>query len=320
MSTTTPESMSTNLATVTSIITCISASVSVISGLAILWSYRQVPHIQNYTRYLLLCLTIADIFTAYGNLISTVRWFIIGNDKEKNDTYCVAQSFITTTSTLSAFFWTTAIAIYIFSAIALRVNIAEKRTGKIMMSAIPILIPVTITVVALGSGVLGEDDYSGSGPWCWIKSDVSNNVMWKLVTGKAWEVMTYMVTLVLYILIKFSIWRENRRRGRYLRWSEADNRLRDEDAIFGISWLFLVIARIWGTLRFFKQVFDVQLPQRVADILLYLQCVGDSSQAFWNFLFFFTFDPTLRQHVCPTRCFSSGERRMESMAGDLDPD
>ncbi|XP_021369687.1 G-protein coupled receptor 157-like isoform X2 [Mizuhopecten yessoensis] len=287
--------MSSNLATVTSIITCSSASVSILCGLAILWSYRQVPHIQNYTRYLLVCLTIADIFTVYGNLISTFRWFVIGNSKETNDAYCVAQSFITTTSTLSSFFWTTSIAIYLFSAVALRVNIAEKRTAKIAMTVIPIVIPVAITCVALGNDVLGEDKYSGSGPWCWIKGDVSNNLMWKLVTGKAWEMMTYMITLVISILLKFFKWRKNCQRHGRFRWSDSDTNIRDADDTFEISWLFLLIARIWGTLRFI------------------LQCFGDSSQAFWNFMLFFTLDAELREHVCQQICCLSRPRRTSTV-------
>ncbi|XP_033764217.1 G-protein coupled receptor 157-like isoform X4 [Pecten maximus] len=156
---------------------------------------------------------------------------------------------------------------------------------------------LTITSVALGYGALGEDDYSGSGPWCWINSDVNNRLMWKVVAGKGWEILTYIITLVIYILLKFFKWRENRRRHRFLRWSDADPNLRDADDIFEISWLFLLVARIWGTLRFILETADVHPGETIADILLYIQCFGDSSQAFWNFVFFFTLDPELREHI-----------------------
>ncbi|XP_033764214.1 G-protein coupled receptor 157-like isoform X1 [Pecten maximus] len=289
--------MASQLYLTTSAITCASASLSVLSGLAIIWSYRQFPQLQNFTRYLLVCLTVADIFTAYGNFISTFRWLSNGNIGTKNDGFCIVQSFITTTSALSSFFWTTTIAIYLYSAVALRANIAKKLGTRVLMTLIPIFVPVTITSVALGYGALGEDDYSGSGPWCWINSDVNNRLMWKVVAGKGWEILTYIITLVIYILLKFFKWRENRRRHRFLRWSDADPNLRDADDIFEISWLFLLVARIWGTLRFILETADVHPGETIADILLYIQCFGDSSQAFWNFVFFFTLDPELREHI-----------------------
>ncbi|XP_033763349.1 G-protein coupled receptor 157-like [Pecten maximus] len=289
--------MASQLDLTTSAITCVSASLSVLSGLAILWSYRQFPQLQNFTRYLLVCLTVADIFTAYGNFISTFRWFSNGNNATKTDGFCIAQSFLTTTSTLSSFFWTTAIAVYLFSAVALRVNIAEKPGVKLSMTAIPIIVPVTITGVALGYGALGEDDYFGSGPWCWINRDVNNRLMWKVVTGKGWEIMTYILTLVIYILLKFFKWRESRRHNRQFSWSDTDLSLRDADEIFEISWLFLLVARIWGTLRFFLETFDVHPGDKLQNTLLCMQCIGDSSQAFWNFIFFFTLDPELRKEI-----------------------
>ncbi|XP_033764215.1 G-protein coupled receptor 157-like isoform X2 [Pecten maximus] len=244
--------MASQLYLTTSAITCASASLSVLSGLAIIWSYRQFPQLQNFTRYLLVCLTVADIFTAYGNFISTFRWLSNGNIGTKNDGFCIVQSFITTTSALSSFFWTTTIAIYLYSAVALRANIAKKLGTRVLMTLIPIFVPVTITSVALGYGALGEDDYSGSGPWCWINSDVNNRLMWKVVAGKGWEILTYIITLVIYILLKFFKWRETA---------------------------------------------DVHPGETIADILLYIQCFGDSSQAFWNFVFFFTLDPELREHI-----------------------
>ncbi|XP_060073764.1 G-protein coupled receptor 157-like [Ylistrum balloti] len=298
--------MSRDLRISTCTITCISGLLSVMSGLAILWAYRQVPQSRNYTRYLLVCLTVADIFTAFGNFISTFRFFGMEQSRPNNDAYCTAQSFITTTSSLSSFFWTTAIAIYLYYAVVLRINIAEKRSAQVLMTVIPILIPVTITGIALGYGVLGEDVSSGSGPWCWIRNDVNNQVMWKLVTGKAWEGMTYIITVVIYVLLKFFKWRKNRRSCRQFRWSNSHRCLQDSDNIFEISWLFLLLARIWGTMRFIFELAQIRLDPSVFNAFLYLQCIGDSSQAFWNFLFFYTFDPDMRQLVCPPRCCVRG--------------
>lgn len=285
------------VSTWSSVITGISAILSILSGLIIIWSYRQFPQIQNYTRYLLVCLTVADVATAFGNLSGTVRWIYLREIDARGDFYCTGQSLVTTTSSLCSFFYTTTIAIYLFAAVVSRVDLAKKRTLKFLMTCVPIVVPVAITGTALGYGVLGEDNYSGSGPWCWIRSSANQNLMWKLMTGKAWEILAYIVTLFIFVLLKFFTWRENRLLDRRRGWGYTTPNLRDADDIFGISWLFLLVARIWGTMRFILQTVEVTIPNTPSEILLYFQCFGDSSQAFFNFLFFFSMDPILRNHI-----------------------
>ena len=64
---------------------------------------------------------------------------------------------------------------------------------------------VSITITAASKNVLGEDFSAGSGAWCWISACLTKKeqVIWMAVTGRGWEVLTYLVTAVTFILLKF---------------------------------------------------------------------------------------------------------------------
>lgn len=57
----------------------------------------------------------------------------------------------------------------------------------------------------------------------------------------------------------------------------------------------LYLLRVWGTVRFFVAI---SYPGHLSDshnlLLLYLQCVGDSSHALVNFILFCVFDKEIR--------------------------
>lgn len=105
-------------------ITLISASLSLVGGLALLLTYVKIP-------ILLVFLTIADILTAFGYIIGTVN-FLTLNDDQRNttDPMCEAQSFITTFSSLSSFGWTSVIAIHLYLLIRSHRNFEKDRLVK----------------------------------------------------------------------------------------------------------------------------------------------------------------------------------------------
>lgn len=76
------------------------------------------------------------------------------------------------------------------------------------------LFPVLISGIAIFFGVLGEDYSASSGPWCWIKDCDTiplNPVFWMLITGKAWEIVTYVGTFIIYMLLKADRWNKLRK-------------------------------------------------------------------------------------------------------------
>lgn len=105
-------------------ITLISASLSLVGGLALLLTYVKIP-------ILLVFLTIADILTAFGYIIGTVNFLTLNNDQRNTtDPMCEAQSFITTFSSLSSFGWTSVIAIHLYLLIRSHRNFEKDRLVK----------------------------------------------------------------------------------------------------------------------------------------------------------------------------------------------
>lgn len=60
-------------------------------------------------------------------------------------------------------------------------------------------------MVAAFKNVFGEDLSISSGPWCWIRGCLDNGeiVKWMTVTGKGWEILTYIITAFMYIYLKY---------------------------------------------------------------------------------------------------------------------
>jgi len=120
-----------------SIITSISAGLSIISGVVIIWTCK-LPGVTNSSRTLLVWLTIADIATAFGNLLGAVRFFCFNKSGTyifTSDGLCVGQSFITTMSSLSSFCWTSLIAIHLHCALLKDIDITARRKAVPLMHA-----------------------------------------------------------------------------------------------------------------------------------------------------------------------------------------
>ena len=70
----------------------------------ILVTYGILPEIRNFTRKLIICLTVADILSASGYIVSSTSYLI----NENNHEWCIChiQSTITTFSSIASFFFT----------------------------------------------------------------------------------------------------------------------------------------------------------------------------------------------------------------------
>ena len=97
----------------------VSCSLSIVGGTVILASYYILPEIRNFTRKLVVCLTVADLLTAMGYLVSAGR-FLVSSNVSADGNICKIQSTITTYSSLVSFFLTSIIAIYIFDTVQMK--------------------------------------------------------------------------------------------------------------------------------------------------------------------------------------------------------
>jgi len=71
---------------------------------------------------------------------------------------------------------------------------------------------VVIALLAASFDVLGENYEEDTGTWCWIRGDINKQkrLLWMLFTGNGWEILTYVLTAVLYILLMFFMYRKVR--------------------------------------------------------------------------------------------------------------
>ncbi|CAC5382255.1 GPR157 [Mytilus coruscus] len=157
----------------------------------------------------------------------------------------------------------------------------------------------SITTVALRMGVLGRNEsvQGINGVWCWL-SVTSNDrlgILWMCLAGKGWEILTYLITATLYILLKRKGFLNKKRRRQFL-WNQISAGLRREDELFCFTWLILYCLRMWGTVRFFLDIAMVKNHNAELAFLM-LQSYGDSAQAFWNFILFCVFDHSVRCYI-----------------------
>lgn len=284
-----------------------SCSLSIIGGIIIFATFVALPEIRNFTRKLVICLTVADLITASAYLMSVIRYANIHrgtvNIREEN-IVCKVQSFFTTYSSLVSFFLTSLIAVYIFDTLVNRSDRLGTTKWLVVFNVMSWLIPGCIVVSALATDVLGSDETKtgGTGPWCWISTGAKNQLMWMLITGKGWEIACYLITMSLYALLKIHlIWHHRRAKFHQIHVS-----LRDEDKNFLYVWFLLYVLRVWGTVRFFLYVtFKPPDTELYMQVLLRMQAIGDPGQAFVNCFLFCILDRTvfekLKQIVCCRR-------------------
>lgn len=304
----------------TSVLVCtyVSCSVSICGAITIFVTYCTVPQAKNQTRRLLLYLTIADLLTSSGNLLGAIRYSVrhrhhpLLTDEEILEhcrhpgNICTVQSLITTFSSLASFSWTIIIGLHILLTLVYQSEWCMTTLSKVLAHCVSWGLPFIITMVGAFKNVFGEDLSISSGPWCWIRGCLENNeiVKWMTITGKGWEISTYIVTAFLYIYLKYYMikrrWREH---APDLRYSQISMHLRDDDENYVLLWFVLYILRIWGTARYGIFVYrnihgkDVYNFDETDMVLMHLQSIGDSSQAFCNCLLFCVKDTTVRRGI-----------------------
>ena len=121
---------------------------------------------------------------------------------------CTIQSFWTTSFVLSSFFWTSYLAVYFVVTLVLKkVHWSKKMMAFFLLTAWSI--PFVICIAAVSTRWLGPSKYSTAGPWCWISdqnlqtnhSQLHMYFVMEAITGKFWEILTYVIVLTSTSLI-----------------------------------------------------------------------------------------------------------------------
>ena len=85
-------------------ITLTSATLSLMGGMILIFTYLLISEFQTSVHRLLVFLTFTDILSAFGYILGTVYYLLLDSDKRNStDHVYEAQSFITTFSCLASF-------------------------------------------------------------------------------------------------------------------------------------------------------------------------------------------------------------------------
>ncbi|XP_056012409.1 G-protein coupled receptor 157-like [Ostrea edulis] len=313
------------------IITFVSSGLSVISGILIFIEYSLNLH-HDRLATMFVFMTIGDFMYAVGYIVGDMRYYdlyeeidnvtstncSIVSDDASNDLLCKGQSFVTTYGSLVSFAWTCNLLITLY--LYYRGHDRPSRLREGILHFVGWILPGIIVISAVSAGALGEDSAEYSGPWCWVRDFPSKGerILWMLFAGKFWEILTYIITFVMFVLC-MKLTSCGRKEGarfpedvtnqrRFVRMEDnedvddqsqnrEDQKHYEDQSLmmwrFCFAWIILVVTRCFGTTRFFLYVFDVQVSDKANEWLLNLQSFGDGSLAFVNFVFYLITNPAV---------------------------
>ncbi|KAM9270147.1 G-protein coupled receptor 157 [Morus bassanus] len=276
------------------VVVLVSCVLSFLGSSLLVCTHALWPELRTRPRQLLLYLSLADLLSALSYFYGVLQ------DFDRTSWDCVLQGALSTFSNTSSFFWTMAIALYLYITI-----VRGSPTGTGLLCCFHVVswgIPLGITVAAVALKKIGYDASNVSVGWCWVNLDAEDRVLWMLLTGKVWEILAYVTLPVLYILIKKHINRAHAALSEYRpilsrapafqpRTSVADKKLILIPVIF-------IILRIWSTVRFFLTLCNSPAVQN--SVLVVLHGIGNTFQGGANCIMF-----VLCTRAVRTRLFSS---------------
>ena len=199
------------------ILAILSSSASIIGCLLIIITYVCWKDFRTTARSILVFISIADLFTASGYVVGSAIYLHYKiYDKVSatcnhgvEDGYkqaCEWQSFVTTSSSIASFFWTTILAFYLYMTIV-------HKMYKFVRRLMPVIylvswgVPIVLCTVAMTEGWLGPSLDDTSVSWCFITDDKPKG--WhptgELLLGKGWEMISYILVIFFYSATKIFI-------------------------------------------------------------------------------------------------------------------
>ena len=198
-----------------------SSTLSCLGSLLIVITYCLLKDMRTGAQTVITLLAIADFFTAFGYIIGSSNFIFNFTDHRRYDCVvftdiCEIQSFITTWSTMSSYWWTCILAFYFFMVLVYNNSSLASRMIP-LYNIIAWIAPLLIVFPLLVANKLGYAPYVASN-WCFIKdmnyrshlADRVDTIAYILVAGKLWEILCYIFILVIYSLIKISFMKVRR--------------------------------------------------------------------------------------------------------------
>ncbi|XP_051028128.1 G-protein coupled receptor 157 [Acomys russatus] len=260
------------------------------------------PDLRSRARRLLLFLSLADLLSAASYFYGVLQDFA-GTSWD-----CVLQGALSTFANTSSFFWTVAIAFYLYLSI---VRDARGPLTDHLVWAFHFIswgVPLAITVAAVSLKKIGYDASDVSVGWCWINLEAEDRVLWMLLTGKLWEMLAYVLLPLLYLLVRKHINRAHQALSEYRPICEGRQLQRGsftsmaDKKLILIPFIFICL-RVWSTVRFVLTLCGSPAVQ--APVLVVLHGIGNTFQGGANCIMFVLCTRAVRTRLlslCCCRC------------------
>lgn len=269
-----------------------SCVLSFFGSLLIISTYVSWLDLRTTPRKLLVYLSVSDLLSALSYFYGVCQIF-------KSDSWdCIAQGAVSTFANTSSFFWTVAIAIYLYVFI---VKSSQRQADNLVLyfHLISWGVPFAITVAALSLHKIGYDASEVSVGWCWVNIQAEDHVLWMLLTGKIWEFIAYVTLPVLYILIKIHIYRAHAALSEYrpiLTSNPVSHSLSSiADRKLTLIPIIFIMLRVWSTVRFLLLL--TSSPAGHNPVLVTLHGIGNTFQGAANCIMFVLFTPSIRSRL-----------------------
>ncbi|XP_036447977.1 G-protein coupled receptor 157 [Colossoma macropomum] len=279
------------------VVILLSCVLSFLGSLVIICTYATWGDLRTTPRKLLVFLSVADLLSALSYFYGVLKVF------NSNTQDCIAQGAISTFANTSSFFWTVAIAIYLYIFI---VKSSQRLADSLVLyfHLISWGVPLSITVAALALQKIGYDASEVSVGWCWVSIQEEDHVLWMLLTGKIWEFLAYVTLPVLYILIKRHIHKAHEALSEYrpiLATSPTSQSLSTmADRKLTLIPIIFIVLRIWSTIRFLLML--ANSPARQNPVLVTLHGIGNTFQGAANCIMFVLCTRPVRARLVALLC------------------
>ncbi|XP_045849468.1 G-protein coupled receptor 157 isoform X2 [Meles meles] len=270
------------------------------------------PDLRTRARRLLLFLSLADLLSAASYFYGVLQDFA-GPSWD-----CVLQGALSTFANTSSFFWTVAIALYLYLSIVRAAR--EPRAGRLLWAfhVVSWGVPLVITVAAVALKKIGYDASDVSVGWCWVDLEAEDRLLWMLLTGKLWETLAYVALPVLYFLTRKHINRAHEALSEYRPILSEAHRLQRRASVADKKLIFIplifICLRVWSTVRFVLTLCGSPAVQ--SPVLVVLHGIGNTFQGGANCIMFVLCTQAVRTRLfslCCCGCLS--QPSAESPAG-----
>ncbi|KAM9344436.1 G-protein coupled receptor 157 isoform 1-T1 [Pholidichthys leucotaenia] len=277
-----------------------SCALSFLGSSLIILTFIVWSDLRTTPRKLLVYLSVSDWLSAVSYA------FGVWNVFHTNSVECVVQGAISTFANTSSFFWTVAIAVYLYVFIV--------RSSQRLADGLVLLfhlvswgVPLAITIAAVCLNKIGYDASEVSVGWCWVRIDAPDRVLWMLLTGKIWEFLAYLTLPVLYILIKRHIYMAHAALSEYrpilANRPPSHSFSSMADVKLTLIPIIFIILRVWSTVRFILLL--ANSVARKHPVLVTLHGIGNTLQGAANCILFVLLTQPIRTRLCSALCCCS---------------